>query len=374
LAWLAYPGRAFIKEIYDWDSLKLGNDNFQENGRMISYERRAIQGFANYANPFQLFTPKKAIKTPLFKVYTASNFYIQKKFIVQLDLPNEFMTNRYFTNVFGAFVIGGLFIIMAYHICLYFFVRERMFLTFIGLLASSALFFAYYQGFTIEFLWQNNPFWDIYCFNFILVANGIFWVRFAQHYMQLKGLPKFWNASSWVIQVLHIIPVMMILPDFFTEIPHPDLHSKATFIQTALVFGTELFILVLSVVALYYKASGSSSFFIANLVPLIGGILLALQFLNVIPRQDWIPMISPIGYLIMAIIFSYGLGKKISKMKSQITLKQLETEKLEREKETQKKRIIEEKNSELAQKVEERTSEVTQQKEEIEMQKKAIEL
>ncbi len=374
LTWCAYPGKAFIKEMYDWDSLLVGNTNFQENGRMIPYARRSMQGFANYANPLLLTTLRGTVKTPLFKLYNPSSFYLQKRAILALESPNSFMLKRYFKNIYGAFVIGGLLIITIYHAFLFVFLRERMYLTFVGLLASSTLFFAYFHGFSIEFLWPKSNFWDVYCFIFILATNGILWVRFAQHYLQLNNLPKFWQVSSWIIQLAHLVPVMMVLPDFFMEIPYPNALSNAMLIQISLIFCTELFVLCLSFAGFFYKIQSSGIFLLANFIPLLAGVTMALQFLGVVPYQDWIAAFPQIGYLIMTVVFSFGLGKKMSNMKSEIAKKKLETEKLEREKETQRKKIIEQKNGELAQKIEERTSEVTQQKEEIEMQKRAIEL
>ncbi len=374
LTWCAYPGKAFIKEMYDWDSLLVGNANFQENGRMIPYAKRAVQGFANYANPLLLTTQKGAVKTPLFKLYNPSNFYIQKRAILALESPSSFKLKRYFKNMYGAFVIGGLLIITIYHAFLFAFLRERMYLTFVGLLASSVLFFAYFHGFTIEFLWPESTFWDVYCFIFILATNGILWVRFAQHYLQLDNLPKFWQISSWIIQLVHLVPVMMVLPDFFMEIPYPNALSNAMYAQISLIFCTEIFILCLSIAGFYYKIQSSGIFLLANFIPLLAGLTMALQFLGVIPYQDWIAVFPQVGYLIMTVVFSFGLGKKMDNLKSEIVHKKLEAEKLEREKETQRKKIIEQKNGELAQKIQERTSEVMQQKEEIEMQKRAIEL
>ncbi len=371
--WLAYAGKFFVKELYDWDSLKLGISSHKSNGRLIAYSQKDFKGFSNFDQPIQLFTPKNETKTYLFKLYSPTDFYLKRSPWLILYEPTNYKIKQYFSNVIGAFVVGGLSLIAIYHLLLFIFVRERMYLSFIGLLTSSALFFAYYHGFTIEFLWRDYPLFDSYSFLFILAGLGIFWLRFSKHFLATGKAKKAGIVMVIILQIFHLIPPACAIYDLTASAPSLHLLTQVTNFQIALVLFTQLFIFAVAVVGVFRKTQEALSFFLANSAALLGGVILALQFFRIIPHQEWIVYAPEIGFLFMSVIFSYGVGKKIVLMRSEIVEKQLRTERLEREKEQEKQKIIEQKNRELEQKVIERTTQVVHQKEEIATQRDAIE-
>ncbi|MFT5616939.1 MAG: signal transduction histidine kinase [Arenicella sp.] len=371
--WLAYPGKFFVKELYDWDSLQLGIDSHKSNGRLIAYNEKNFKGFSNFDQPIELFTPKNETKTYLFKLYSPTDFYLKRSPWLILYEPTNYRIERYFSNVVGAFVVGGLSLIAIYHLLLFAFVREKMYLSFIGLLISSALFFAYYHGFTIEFLWRDYPLFDSYSFLFILAGLGIFWLRFSKYFLATGKEKKAGIVMVTILQVLHLIPPACAIYDLTAPAPALHLLTQTANFQIALVLFTQLFIFAVAVVGVFRKTEEATSFLLANSAALLGGVLLAFQFFRIIPHQEWIVYAPEIGFLFMSVIFSYGVGKKIVLMRSEIVEKQLRTERLEREKEQEKQKIIEQKNIELEQKVMERTSQVVHQKEEISTQRDAIE-
>ena len=362
----------YTTEMFYLDSLKSGIFQGRKNGRTIPAHEKDLKGFANYANPVKLYLPQGKSTQLLFKVYSPTNFYLPKQFKLFIGEQAIFRTERYFSNVVGAFMIGGVMIISLYHLCLFFFLKERVYLYFVGLTMSSAFFFLYYYGFSIEFAWPNSPFWDIYSFLFILATYSASLLHFSRLYMAIHQMHKIWLRLIHIIVGISLIPPIMVLPDFVMEEPSLNLLSWATELQKHLMLVVEIFTLVLSLVATTQKIPGARSFFFANMPPLIGSVILSLRFLDIIEHQDWMELAPQAGLLLMAILFSYGLGSKIIHMREEISLEQLKAEQLEREKESDKKRIIEQKNQELERKVLERTSQITLQKEEIASQKQAI--
>ncbi len=340
---------------------------------MVAYGKKDFKGFSNFDQPIELFTPKNKTKTYLFKLYSPTDFYLKRSPWLVLHEPTNYRVERYFSNVIGAFVVGGLTLIAIYHLLLFIYVREKVYLSFIGLLTSSALFFAYYHGFTIEFLWGNYPLFDSYSFLFILAGLGIFWLRFSKHFLAKDKGKKAGSIMVTILQILHLIPPACAIYDLVAPTPALHLLTQVNNFQIALILFTQLFIFGVAVVGVFRKTQEALSFFLANSAALLGGVLLALQFFRVIPHQKWIVYAPEIGFLFMSVIFSYGVGKKIVLMRSEIAEKQLRTERLEREKEQEKQKIIEQKNRELEQKVMERTTQVVHQKEEIATQRDSIE-
>jgi class 3 adenylate cyclase len=72
--------------------------------------------------------------------------------------------------------------------------------------------------------------------------------------------------------------------------------------------------------------------------------------------------------------FSIALAARINLMRKEITQKQLENERLEKEKMLQVQKVIEEKNAELEQKVIERTSELKEANEELNTTLQTVEI
>jgi class 3 adenylate cyclase len=113
----------------------------------------------------------------------------------------------------------------------------------------------------------------------------------------------------------------------------------------------------------------SRYFLIASVIYMTGNVTMILQLLYVVPPVLFgltPSTLVQIGVTVELALFSLGLGARIQEMRKSMALEALEKERILREREEERKRILEEQNTLLEMKVRERTRELAAEKEKSE--------
>jgi len=337
------------------------------NGRRVPYPQKDIQGFINYGNYINLFIPRDTTLTFLVKTRNEKNFFVDSEIGAELLDQQEALTQQYFYNIGGAIFIGGLIIMALYTLVLAVSIRDVGYFLYMAFIFFGLLFYIYFYGFGIEWLWPNSPIWDIYSFLFVLSGTFFFWCLFTRNYLRTRlNLPVI-DKILLFVAAINWLPAMLSVYDFFAS-DSPHLLLKIQILQNFIGLITMTFILYTACVA-YFRQINSSKFYLwANLAMLLGSIILSLRFLGVVPDNFITSNAAQFGFFLQLILFSYGMGSRINRMQDQIAKKEYEQIKLRHEKDEERRRLIEEKNRELTLKVAERTEELKKQTQLLEEQ------
>jgi signal transduction histidine kinase len=367
----AFLGKSDFVALYQFDPVT-GTYEERKNGRRVSYHEKDIQGFINYGNYVRLFVPRDTTLTFVVKTRNEKDFFVSDRFIVSLYNEQGAFTHQYYYNIIGAAFIGGLIVMALYTLVLAISIGDRGYFLYMAFILFGLLFYIYFYGFGIEWIWPNAPVWDIYSFLGVLSGTFFFWALFTREYLDTrKNLPLL-NKALLFMALVNWIPSFLAIYDYLGS-DSPYLLIKIQTVQNFIGLATMLLILYTAVVA-YLKRVEHSRFFLgANMAMLLGSIVLSLRFFGVVPQNIVTSNAAQFGFFLQLILFSYGMGSRINRMEDTIAMKEIEKIKLKQEKEEEKTRLIEEKNRELQIKVDERTEELLHQAQLLEDKSKQLE-
>lgn len=250
----------------------------------------------------------------------------------------------------------GIVIVMAlYNLMIYFAVKDQSYLWYVLSIVGFGLYMAFYYGFTYEHIWSSSPHWNAYFFALIIPLTNISRILFTQTYLHTdKYVPK-WNAFFKVILILYLIPIMLWLISW--------LEVKNLLIETNYAIGflgttTMTAITLVSIIVYLRGYKPALWFLVAFALFNIGGILFIFRELNYLPDNFLTRYIIQIGAVAQVVLFSLGLSDRLNRTRKMLAYEKIEKEKLELEREMEKKRLIEKQRNELEKQVKERTKEL----------------
>jgi signal transduction histidine kinase len=363
---VVYPGRTELAELYHPNMVD-GGYQVRKNGRTVPFSQKDLQGFINYGNYIRLDLPSDTSLVFYSKTFHQRNFFVEREVVTALIDRDASSRFQYFANLLAAFFVGGMLVMALYTAILSITIREILYYFYVGFILFGMMFYVYYYGFTIEWVWPESPVWDIYSFIFILSGTFIFWLLFTRAYLDTSRSLVFWDKVIKLMLVLNALPSVIVLPEILGW-TGPDYLADLQAAQNILTLLTLLLIMLIAYVGYRSKVESARFFLLGNLAVLLGSILLSLRFMGIVPGNVWINSAGQFGFFLQLILFSVGLGERINRMRETIVLKDVAKMKLEQTEELKRRKLIEEKNRELEVKVKERTALVIQQKQEVEEQ------
>ena len=160
---------------------------------------------------FELPLAYQAEQTLYLRVQTGSSVTLG----FTLWSPVTFATNKISSMLNAGLFYGGLLIMLAYHLFLFFSLREANYFYFVLFLASSILFFATYEGVADQYLWpglsqQKLP--------FLVISMALFFMaslKFGDVFLELKTrLPRFYWLSNLFIGAWGLVIVILPFSSF----------------------------------------------------------------------------------------------------------------------------------------------------------------
>ncbi len=364
--WIFVAAQAMHIEFYEPDPYEKDSYLKRQNGRLVPYAQKDLQGFIDYSSPVRIHTLSDSVTTYYLKVYSEKFFFVSEQFEPAIIEKEFFMRELYFFNLAVAFFLGALFVMAIYNLLLFLVIKDRVYLHYVLFIAFGALFYGYFYGLAYEWIWPQYPLWDLYSFMFLLSFTFFFWIHFTRVYLQadldFPRIGRWLKVLAWV----SFLPSVLTLYEIYLTEPGAHLFKQIQAFQNILIILDLIAILGTGIYIWWWRRDAPSrTFNLANLVLLVGSLLLALRFFYLVPNNFLVNNAAPIGFFFQVILFSLGLADRIKLLREKVVLQQLENEKLAREKQLQKHKFMAEKNRELEQKVAERTQEIYQQKEEI---------
>jgi signal transduction histidine kinase len=254
-------------------------------------------------------------------------------------------------------IFFGIILVMAlYNLFILFAVKDISYFYYVLSIVSIGLYFAFYYGFGIEYLWPHFPLWDTYCFAIINPFTGLTRILFTKTYLRTPGLLPRINKVLNMLAAACIITLFTGLGGYFLNI---DLLQPLVTIIGLLGALVLIMMLVAGFAAYYYDNYEPAKYFIAaNILLIIGAIAFIFRETGLMADNWFTRYLVQYAVLIQAVVLSLGLASRLNKMRLQLATETLEKERLALEKEKEKKELIQQQKQDLQQQVKEKTADL----------------
>lgn len=279
--------------------------------------------------------------------------YKPKQLNLRLHTPEQVMQVNNRRLLVQGFFMGIIVVMALYNLVLYFSVRDRSYLYYVLALLGTGLYFMFYHGFALELLWPRAPFWNAHSFTFLVTFNGLFRLLFTKSYLNTKHSMTRWDKLLTLLSLLYALPVAMGLLSYLTPL---DLLQACVDLIGIIGGAVLVAMLLVSVVALRQGYRPALYFLIANVFFVVGALLFILKETHLLPNNTLTVYAAQVGMLLQVVLFSLGLAYRLNTVTSELAAEVLEKERLEREKETERKRLAEQQKRELEVMVANRTA------------------
>ncbi|MBX0334393.1 sensor histidine kinase [Pontibacter sp. HSC-14F20] len=339
----------------DWSHLELYQQNetgytLKRTGQLLPIGERDVPAHKPY---IRLELLPKSTTTLYLRLQGDIDLYKPQALQLQL-LPPEQVSATNSDRLFGQGIFIGIILVMTlYNLVLFASVRDRSYLYYVLALLGTGLYFMFYHGFAIELLWPNSPLWNAHSFPFIVTFNGLFRVLFTRHYLNTQRTMPVWDKALTLLALLYMLPVGMGLLSYLTPL---DL-LQACVSLIGIIGGLVLVAMVLtSIQSLRQGYRPALYFLIANVFFVVGALLFILKENHLVPDNIVTVYAAQVGMVAQVVLFSLGLAYRLNTVTSELNARVLEKERLEREKETERKLLIEQQKNELEVMVANRTA------------------
>lgn len=294
---IAYPVLDDIK-IYVYDESNHLIDTHLL-GDKIPFSERLIN-HRNFLIPIEVSANKT--QTWLMRVETSSAVQVPMIIWPERDF---FVQDQ--TKIMGMGIYYGIMLIMAlYNLVMYFSVREKSYLYYVFYVASMALFLASLQGLTFQYVWPMATNWNDGAIIVMLSGVLCFASLFSIDFLALGKDHRFLTSlfRSGVFLAVCLVIAVNFVPYYIL--------IKTLIFLACLIIGVSIY------TSIFRWAQGYSPaklFTVAWSSVLLGGVILALNKFNVIPRNFFTENAVQVGSAIEVILLSFALAERLTQEK-----------------------------------------------------------
>lgn len=305
-----------------------------ELGDKHPFSQRPVQNH-NFVVPMDL--AGKSLTQVTLQITTSSSMQVP----ATLWEVHTLMTHMQTQSIFHGIYYGAMIVLMLYNLFIFFTVRERKYLYYVFYIGAVCMFLASLNGITFEYFWPDATEWNdrsiLFGLSWVIVFAGLFTVDFLE-------LPKNLRPMSKIIHLVAMVAIAEALLTLFL----PYRISVIMVISTA-IFG--IFCAILAGIILWHRGYRPAIFYsIAWFSFLLGGVVLALNKFNLLPRNLITEDAVQLGSALEGILLSIALADRLNQEKASRYLAQMETLEHERiARVAQAEALEQEKNARLAQ-------------------------
>ncbi|MCG8668448.1 MAG: diguanylate cyclase [Pseudomonadales bacterium] len=227
------------------------------------------------------------------------------------------------TNVlnFGLYY-GTMLVMVLYNLFVFMSVREVTYLYYVLFVGCSATFLASLNGISYQYLWPNQTWWNDQSILVALTCTMIFGGLFTHNFLNLQ---KQTPALSRIIKLLVMIVGLTLIASFF--LPY-SIMIRIVILEGILATCTGITLGIIR----WVNGDQSAKFYtIAWSTLLCGGLVLAFNKFNLIPRNAFTENATQIGSALEVILLSLALADRLNmekKARYQAQQESLENERL----------------------------------------------
>lgn len=270
---------------------------------------------------------------------------------------------NYFRYASQSLFIGCIIVMALYNLLLFFAVRDVSYLYYVLSIVGVGMYFSFYYGFTMEFVWPDSPRWDAYSFGIILPFTGVVRLLFTKSYLKPEIHKSYWDKILNTLTVLYAVPVMLT----FWSLYNGEQVADGIVYIIGVLGNIVLLTMLMAGFFAHFNGYKPAKFFItANIFFIVGGILFILREIEILPSTLITTYSAQVGVLAQVILFSLGLADRLNRMRLQLAEEQLRLEKIARKEEIDRKKKLSQQKKELEELVNIRTADLNQKTKELE--------
>ena len=335
----------------------INNQNKQPDhlisGSLVSLQNRSQPSNTNAVK----FVIKQQEQRIIFlKFKSEYSIYVHDNISLQLVKQTYFEKTDRKRLLWQGLFFGIILVMALYNLFILFAVRDISYFYYVLSIVSIGLYFAFYYGFGIEYLWPRSPLWDTFCFVIINPFTGLTRILFTRTYLHTPSLLPRINK---ILNVLAFACISILVTGLACYLLKIDLLKPMVTIIGILGALVLIMMVVAGIVSYYIDKYEPAKYFIAaNILLVIGAIAFIFRETGLMEDNFFTRYLVQYGVLIQAVVLSLGLGSRLNKMRLQLATETLAREKLALEKEKEKKELIEQQKTELQQQVKEKTTDL----------------
>ncbi len=324
--------------------------SYERSGSLVQLHQRSQPANTNAIHFFLKRDEKISLYIRLRPIYS---IYTHKEISFQLIQRTIFEKNDRQRLLWQGLFFGIILVMALYNLFILVAVKDISYFYYVLSIVSIGLYFAFYYGFGIEYLWPRSPLWDTFCFAIINPFTGLTRILFTRTYLHT---PRLLPNINKILNSLAVACILTLVTGYGCYLFNIDLLKPLLMIIAVLGALVLIMMLVAGIVAYYFDKYDPAKYFIAaNILLVIGAIAFILRETGLMNDNFISRYLVQYGVLIQAVILSLGLASRLNKMRLQLANETLEKERLAFETEREKKELIEQQKQELQQQVKEKT-------------------
>lgn len=325
-----------------------------QSGRTLTFAQRVLPMHSQY---FKVKIPARQQVVVHIKLRETMAFYLPSQLTLGWHTPVGIQAQNNSIRFSQGIFLGVILVMALYNLFIFFSVQDVSFLYYVCSIVGVGLYFMFYYGFTLEFVWINSPLWNTHSYGFIVPLTRISWVLFTKHYLHLDELLPHWNRwLNWLIY-LYLIPIVLTV---FTLIGGQDFSlAIVNWIGTLGVIVLSM-MLLMGILALRKGFKPARYFLIANIFFSVGSILFIFRETGFLPDTNITRYGGQLGIILQVTLFSLGLANRLNTAQKAVAQKEIEQE-------IERKQLIEQQKKQLEITVTERTADLRQKTGELEV-------
>ncbi|MFD2163240.1 7TM diverse intracellular signaling domain-containing protein [Paradesertivirga mongoliensis] len=314
-------------------------------GEILEFKKRRYQ-HPDYI--FNLDLPKNESRTYYLRIKSAEHLILP----ISVSSATMLWEGLSKENSISGIFLGAVVIMFLYNLFIFFSVQDRSYIYYVIYVASVGLTQLGIKGFTFQYLWPNNPAFEVKSVILFGCISGIAALLFTQKFLHTKQ-----NARRSHI-VLYVIMFLLSIAFVVTCFGLEQFGFQLMQITTS-IFAIS--ILVVSYIVMKNGYRPGRFVFSSWSILLAGAIIFALKDYGVLPYNTFTSYSMQAASIIEMALLSFGLADRINILKKEKEASQAEALAIAKENE----RIIREQNVVLEEKVKERTVELEASNEEL---------
>lgn len=287
----------------------LGGYEEVKSGEFVTIDNRE---FIHHQFLFHLKTIPNEKQTIYFAVAGKSSM----QFPIKIWRVNDFVTYDTQRTLINGLFFGIMFVMAAYNLFLYFSVRDKTYLLYIGYILSIVCYFGSFAGYNQAYLWPNNP--ELGSVGIpLFAATGLFFCNlFSKLFLSTKqNIPRIDKVLTFFLWV-SVFTIGVCALDVY-------LFAVGLVIFNGILFSA--LILVGSIICLINKHRMARFFVIAWGSLLIGLVLQGLAVIDILPVNFITMHFAQIGCVLEVILLSFALADRINLLQQQNEIFQKQT-------------------------------------------------
>ena len=273
-----------------------------------------------------------------------------------LWLPADFSASDQRLQIAAGLYFGAMLIMVIYNLFMYFGIRDRSFIYYVGFVACISLFVSSLMGYSYQYFWPNAPDWNGTSISFFLSLAVFFAVLFTHRFLGMDSGERPWPIRA-ALTLMYLLTLIMMASSLL--LPY-TLALIIVIVGSVVACGGAL---VLGVLGWWRGETAARHYVLAWSSLFIGGIILAGNKFSVIPQNVLTDNAVQIGSSMLVALLSFAIAHRINDERRRRYDAQLETLAHEREARAAKEEALQvqqQANRELEKKVRERTDELRQ--------------